>query len=411
MGLETLFLISSFVTLGVLSLGDPPPLINTDCCYKKKHGDKIYTQIAGDTSKYSTCIKDCVYEQAQSPGLEFCFPYNCKKEVIECCQEPERKLGHTNMAASINAKSGLTDRVAFKLDEDNYLECTIEEKIGLSGDVLKLENTECKEIEGIPEGLFLSIDDGGEFAYTVEYENNLEFHMSEYFIACVRDCTESECSLRCVSYLGQYNVVYVEDSFEDIDEQDKCQEKCNNTTDCTFWTFSAMRGHDDQDDHNVHEDHDDHDHHTRVKRNHQGPPECGIRTYTPFAAISIKKPIRNPTTQQIEFVDDDRQRTGLKGFEVFYKAQVFVQLAFRTSSPSECAKAAFSDYPKWKFWTFSFADSTCVFASYTPARAIQVLPPTPYGLIGVVSGIVDPWLLANWENVTEFPWSRPATRP
>ena len=81
-----------------------------------------------------------------------------------------------------------------------------------------------------------------------------------------------------MSNLGQPNTVYVQNSFVNITEQDKCQEMCNKTPDCTFWTFSAMKGHDDDYDNDHSDDNDDHHHNpTRVKRNHQGPSECGIR--------------------------------------------------------------------------------------------------------------------------------------
>ena len=67
--------------------------------------------------------------------------------------------------------------------------------------------------------------------------------------------------------------MFVQNSLFNITKQEECQEMCNKTPNCTFWSFSAMPGHEDVDGH---ED-DDHDHGARVKRNHQGLPECGIR--------------------------------------------------------------------------------------------------------------------------------------
>ena len=73
-------------------------------------------------------------------------------------------------------------------------------------------------------------------------------------------------------YLAQSNVVYVQDSFADITDQESCKNHCDNPkTNCTFWTFSYSGHGEDPDD-----DHDNH-HHNRVKRNHQGISQCGIR--------------------------------------------------------------------------------------------------------------------------------------
>ena len=65
-------------------------------------------------------------------------------------------------------------------------------------------------------------------------------------------------------------MVYVQDSIFNVTDETVCQDMCNNTTDCTFWSISLMPDHDDR-------DHEDSNHQTRVKRNHQGVSECGIR--------------------------------------------------------------------------------------------------------------------------------------
>ena len=68
--------------------------------------------------------------------------------------------------------------------------------------------------------------------------------------------------------LGQNNVVYVQDSMYKGKSQPHCKRMCKMTPGCTFWTYSAMRGH--ENDHHHHN-------HTRVKRNHDGVSECGLR--------------------------------------------------------------------------------------------------------------------------------------
>ena len=138
-----------------------------------------------------------------------------------------------------------------------------------------------------------------------------------------------------------------------------------------------------------------------------------FRNYTVSNLITIKKPSYNPITAQTEYVPDPLQQCGLKYFPWVFKAATFVQQAIRTSSPYLCAfRATLSasgwfPFEYWKFWTFSFADNTCVFANYMPDRFITVLPYNEFGPLGITSGIVDKDLLASWDSaVTQYPWMK-----
>jgi len=45
----------------------------SDCCGKKKVGDRTYKKVSGHTENYPECSKDCVYEEEGQPGLQYCF--------------------------------------------------------------------------------------------------------------------------------------------------------------------------------------------------------------------------------------------------------------------------------------------------------------------------------------------------
>ena len=63
----------------------------------------------------------------------------------------ERKLGTTSMKMSIRTDgSGITDWVAFKLDGDYVLNCTIGVHFGLGGSLTVIHNTTCRNITGVP---------------------------------------------------------------------------------------------------------------------------------------------------------------------------------------------------------------------------------------------------------------------
>ena len=100
-----------------------------------------------------------------------------------------------------------------------------------------------------------------------------------------------------------------------------------------------------------------------------------------------------------EFVKDTKQRCGMKNNKTVLYGQVFVQDVHRNSSAGYCAMKAGEQPKKWKFWTFSYADDTCVLANYEPHRSIPVLNKT--GPLGVSSGIVGKDLLASWGSVTD----------
>jgi len=379
MGPAPIFTLIVFVVIqGVLSQGDFPPLLSSDCCYSKTVGGVLYNQIAGDTQEFPECTSGCVYERADSPGSPFCFKPG--GDVSEC-KETERKVGTTSMKMSVRSDN-ITDWVAFKLDEDSVLNCTIGINIGLGGNVTRMDNVACQNTTEDPD-LFSKRLTEDDLAHTVEYGNNYEYHTNDYFLYCVFTMYSWNCSL----FLGQRNVVYVQNSLFNITEQDECQAMCNKTADCTFWSFSAMRGHEEDDDHH---------HGARVKRNHKGEPECGIRNYTAEKRIYILRPSEeNPW----EFVKDTKQRCGMKNNKTVLYGQVFVQDVHRNSSAGYCAMKAGEQPKKWKFWTFSYADDTCVLANYEPHRSIPVLNKT--GPLGVTSGIVGKDLLASWGSVTD----------
>jgi len=303
----------------------------------------------------------------------------------------EVKQGATKMKVLYTADgSGIIDQVLLKLEGDNALNCIFGIEFGLGGVVTTLENIECTHMTGITD-IFSDKDD---FAYTLEYENNIEFLMLEQIIHCFG--TNSMGKLRCKGYLGQPNTVYVQNSFVNITEQDECQEMCNKTPDCTFWTFSAMKGH--------------HHNPTRVKRNHQGPSECGIRNYYAPRKITIKRPVYDSETGETKYVIDKHQRCGRKNNSTVFVGKVFVQFVIKTPTPAACAKKATlpapADFPfkSWNFWTFSFADNRCVLANYSPSRSIQVLPIGQGKPVGIISGIAGKDLLAEWDSVTVYPF-------
>jgi len=263
--------------------------------------------------------------------------------------------------------------------------------------------------------LFAEKRTGDDFAHTVKYEDNVEFHMREFFIHCLLQIVSVNPFIigrKCTIFPGQPNVVYVQSSMFNVTDVKECQEMCNKSKDCTFWSISLTQ--DDADHQDADHDHDDSNHQPRVKRNHQGVSECGIRDYAVRNIISIKKPSKyNPFTGQTEYVPDTLQQCGLKNWPWVFKAATLVQQAIRTSSPYKCAYLASQPAPSWfpfeywKFWTFSFADNTCVFANYMPDRSITVMPYTVLGPLGITSGIVDPELLASWDSaVTQYPWMK-----
>jgi len=414
MGLQPILTFLAFIFVGVKCQGDEPLLLSSDCCYRKTVGGILYNQVAGNTSQYSECKPDCVYERADEPGSRYCFKDGWDGDInnaggVAECKETERQLGTTSMKKSVrNDGSGITDWVALQLDEDNYLNCSIGTNIGLGGNVTMLENITCVNETGGSD-LFADKRSGDDFAHTVKYDNNLEFHMREFFIHCIILGFVPPFGFRykCTAFLGQPNVVYVQDSIFNVTDVAECQDMCNNAKDCTFWTISLT-----EHDYDA-RDHDDSNHQTRVKRNHQGVSECGIRNYAVSNLITIKKPKYNPITGQIENVPDPLQQCGLKYFRWVFKAATFVQQAIRSSSPKDCAYQATLPAPSWftfqywKFWTFSFADNTCVFANYMPDRSITVLPYNEFGPLGITSGIVDKELLASWDSaVTQYPWMK-----
>jgi len=368
-----------------------PLLLSSDCCAKKTVGGVLYTQVAGETSQFPECIPDCVYERVDDPGPQFCFRsgnIDNKGGEVEC-KEPERKVGTTSMKMYVR-EDGVTDSVAFDLGGNKVLNCTIGIPFGSSGgNVTMLENVECSNISDVTD-LFPSTRQGGDFAHTAEYENNLEFHLPEYSIVCTL-CTPDRCG--CSAYIGQVNVLYVQQSFVDINDRTQCQKNCSNTANCTFWSFSEYDDHQDGRD-----DNDDLDHHIRIKRNHQNISQCGIRTYPAEKCIIIKKPqLKSFDRIVIEYVNDTLQRCGRPNSSHVYEAQVFVQEAFRPSYPKSCSQAAHEG--GWKFWTWSPADGTCVLANYKPDTKIQ-LPIFPL-LFGVISGMSDPDLLASFGPQSE----------
>jgi len=403
MGIEAFLVCLVFLPLHTKSQSCPL-LLSSDCCARKTVGGILYTQVAGDTSQYPECIPDCVYERVDSPGSLFCFQsgnINNNGGEVEC-KEPERKVGTTSVKI-FDREDGVTDWVAFDLGGNNVLNCTIGIPFGSSGgNVTMLENVKCSNISDVTD-LFPSTRQGGDFAHTAEYENNLEFHLPEFTIACTI-CTINVKGCGCSAYIGQVNVLYVQESFVDIKDQTECKKNCSNTANCTFWSFSATEhyeDHEDHDHHNGRDDNDDLDHHIRIKRNHQNISQCGIRTYQAEKCIIIKRPeIKSLNLADIEYVNDTRQRCGRPNKTApVYKAQVFVQEAFRPSSPKSCSQAAHEDPIRWKFWTWSAADGTCVLANYKPDTKIQ-LPIFPL-LFGVISGMSDPDLLASFGPLAE----------
>ena len=69
--------------------------------------------------------------------------------------------------------------------------------------------------------------------------------------------------------------MYVQKSFRHINKQEDCQKICSETENCTFWSFSAMPDHDEEENHDDQGGHGGHL--TRLKRNHLGISQCGIR--------------------------------------------------------------------------------------------------------------------------------------
>jgi len=310
--------------------------------------------------------------------------------VSERHKEIEPKQRYINMKTSVGA-GGIIDWFAFEFPNDgDILKCTIGANFGLSGEEIVLEDTKCDPMDG---KFSEKYPDTEEFAHIAEYGEKIDFNTGESFVHCKKP------SFKCRTYLGQNNVVYVQKSIHKSRSQSACRRKCNRLPHCKFWTYSAMKPHD--------EDHHHHNH-TRVKRNHDGGvPECGIRRYRVkrSSRIDILRPV--PGFIPPTFEQDKHQRCGLKGDSRVYYGQVFVQKAFHSHGPGHCAwratqPATGQPFKHWMFWTFSYGTKKCVLARYNPHRSIQL--PTEKGTpVGVVSGIVHKKLLANWDKLEKNP--------
>jgi len=407
MALEAILSFLAFALLGVLSQGEPPLLLSSECCYNMTVGGQLYTQVAGDTIGFPECVPGCVYEQEDIPDSRFCFKHlniNDGGGVVEC-KETERKLGTVHMVRG-------NESILF-CDNGTVLNCTIDinsqtniTKKTVCTNITGEHGAQCKNSTGATD-LSSNKRTGDDFAYTVESESQIIYHMPDLFIHCYIPIQFNTSSI-CNASLGHANRVYVQNSFANISSQDECKEMCNKTRNCTFWTFSNTTG-----------THDDHDHNSRLKRNHQGIPECGIRTYEANMKIIIKIPkpgSYNPKDGSVEYVNDTRQSCGLFNQSEVFTSQVFVQDVFRSPDTNDCAQKAqkpAKDFPftSWKFWTYDFSQKTCVLANYEPYRSIQVLPYHIFGPLGIASGIVDEELLATWDSLTEYPWMKSTPSP
>ena len=74
---------------------------------------------------------------------------------------------------------------------------------------------------------------------------------------------------------GQNNVVYVQKSIHESKSMEHCRRKCERHRHCKFWTYSAVESFETTTQSSENDHH--HHNHTRVKRNHDGVSECGLR--------------------------------------------------------------------------------------------------------------------------------------
>ena len=137
--------------------------------------------------------------------------------LSKCLIETEVKKGATKMKVLYKADgSGIIDQVLLKLEGDNALNCIFGIEFGLGGGVTTLENIECTHMTGITgkTNIFTNVNlilmfadifsDKDDFAYTLEYENNIEFLMLEQIIHYFG--TNSMGKLQCKGYLGKFQI-------------------------------------------------------------------------------------------------------------------------------------------------------------------------------------------------------------
>merc|ERR1719318_1737559 len=219
--------------LFTISLNDD--LLSSDCCYKKTVGGDEYIQVPGNTKDYN-CKEECVYEKVGAKGSRYCFAAGI---LPVKCKSTQPRFSNVKHVYSIQ-ENGIVDWMEFITDM-GVLKCDVGStfNVSLAVDIQCILNPGNSSTTMEPSfGQGLRTMEEVASSVIAESESGLDWLIIHFELGTLH-CSTNNFNMACTLDQGRlYERVIVQNSFQDINSQEKCKEQCANTPQCTFWTFS-----------------------------------------------------------------------------------------------------------------------------------------------------------------------------